>query len=244
MGRLRAVFTREFKGYFATPLAYVFLVIFIALAQGLTFYVGNFYEQGQADLRGFFAFHPWLYLFLVPAVGMRLWAEENRSGTVELLLTLPIPLSAVVIGKFLAAWAFIGLALALTTTIWVTVNYLGHPDNGVILASYLGSFFMAGGYLAICSACSALTRSQVIAFVLSVTICFLATVTGVPVVLDVARAIAPTALVETISSLSFFSHFIAIMSGVIDLRDFVFYASVIALFLYATGIIIDLKKGA
>lgn len=244
MNRLTAVFAREFKGYFATPLAYVFLVIFLSLTGGFTFYIGGFFDQGQADLRPFFSFHPWLYLFLIPAVGMRLWAEENRSGTIELLLTLPIPLWAAVLGKFLAAWAFIALALVLTAPMWITVNILGRPDNGVIIASYVGSWLMAGGYLAICSMTSALTRSQVIAFVVSVVICFLFTVTGVPFVLDAARALAPGALVETIASLSFYAHFTAVMNGVFDLRDFVFYGSMMALFLFATAVTIDLKKGA
>jgi ABC-2 type transport system permease protein len=244
MNRLKAVFTREFNGYFATPLAYVFLVIFLGLTGGFTFYLGGFFEAGQADLRSFFAFHPWLYLFLIPAVGMRLWAEENRSGTIELLLTLPIPLWAAVVGKFLAAWAFVGLGLVLTAPMWLTVNYLGQPDNGVILASYLGSLMMAGGYLAICSFTSALTRSQVIAFVISVVLCFVLTVTGLPAIADAVRTIAPRALVDTLVGLSFLNHFNAIMNGVIDMRDLVFFTSTTALFLYATALVIHLKKGA
>jgi ABC-2 type transport system permease protein len=244
MNRLAAVFSREFAGYFATPLAYVFLIIFLGLTGGLTFYLGGFYATGQADLRVFFAFHPWLYLFLIPAVGMRLWAEENRSGTIELLLTLPIPLATAVLGKFLAAWAFIGLGLALTAPMWITVNYLGSPDNGVIIASYLGSMMMAGGYLAICSFTSALTRSQVIAFVVSVVVCVLFTVPGIPTVVEVARATGAQVLVDTIVGLSFITHFRAILNGVIDARDVVFFTSVIALFLFATSVAIDSKKGA
>src|ERR1700759_3496919 len=184
MNTLGPVFAREFKSYFATPLAFVFIVIFLFAMGAFTFYLGHFYDNGVADLTVFFGYHPWLYLFLVPALAMRLWAEERRSGTMELLLTLPVPLWATVLGKFLAAWAFAGLALLLTFPIWITVNYLGSPDNGVIFASYLGSFLMAGAYLSIGSAISAATSNQVIAFVISVVVCFLFTVAGAPVVID------------------------------------------------------------
>src|SRR6202008_1430357 len=160
MRALLAVFKREFFAYFATPLAYVFIVIFLFTMGAFTFYIGHFYENGSADLGVFFGYHPWLYLFLVPAIAMRLWAEERRSGTMELLLTLPVPLWATVAGKYLAAWAFTGVALALTFPIWITVNYLGHPDNGVIFASYIGSFLMAGAYLSIASCISAPDRNQ------------------------------------------------------------------------------------
>jgi ABC-2 type transport system permease protein len=237
-----AIFKREFLAYFATPLAYVFIVIFLLAMGAFTFYVGRFYDNGLADLSVFFGYHPWLYLFLVPAVGMRLWAEERRVGTVELLLTLPIPIWASVVGKFLAAWAFIGVALVLTFPIWITVNYLGQPDNGAILASYVGSFLMAGGYLAICAAISASTSNQVIAFVVSVVVCFLFTIAGAPLVLDVFQAWAPVVLVNTISSFSFLTHFQAISSGVIDLRDLVYFGSLIALFLTVNVVLVDLKK--
>jgi ABC-2 type transport system permease protein len=237
-----AIFKREFLAYFATPLAYVFIVIFLLAMGAFTFYVGRFYDNGLADLSVFFGYHPWLYLFLVPAVGMRLWAEERRVGTVELLLTLPVPIWASVVGKFLAAWAFIGVALVLTFPIWITVNYLGQPDNGAIFASYVGSFLMAGGYLAICAAISASTSNQVIAFVVSVVICFLFTIAGAPLVIDVFQAWAPVVLVNTISSFSFLTHFQAISSGVIDLRDLVFFGSLIALFLTVNVVLIDLKK--
>src|SRR5271165_2343393 len=184
MRELFAVFKREFAAYFATPLAYVFIVIFLFAMGTFTFYIGHFYENGVADLSVFFAYHPWLYLFLVPAISMRLWAEERRTGTMELLLTLPVPLWATVLGKYLAAWAFAGLALLLTFPIWITVNYLGHPDNGVILASYIGSFLMAGAYLSIGTAISSATSNQVIAFVVSVVVCFLFTVAGATAVTD------------------------------------------------------------
>jgi ABC-2 type transport system permease protein len=242
MRELLAIFKREFAAYFATPLAYVFIVIFLFAMGAFTFYIGHFYENGTADLQVFFGFHPWLYLFLVPAISMRLWAEERRSGTMELLLTLPVPLWATVAGKYLAAWAFTGVALLLTFPIWITVNYLGHPDNGVIFASYIGSFLMAGAYLAIGACISACTDNQVIAFVVSVVVCFLFTVAGAPLVLDFFRAWAPLALVNAVSSFSFLTHFTAISAGVIDLRDLIFFLSLIALFLAANVVVVDLKK--
>lgn len=242
MKELIAIFKREFAAYFATPLAYVFIVIFLFAMGAFTFYIGHFFQNGTADLQVFFGFHPWLYLFLVPAISMRLWAEERRSGTMELLLTLPVPLTATVGGKYLAAWAFTGVALLLTFPIWITVNYLGHPDNGVIFASYIGSFLMAGAYLAIGACISASTNNQVIAFVVSVVVCFLFTISGAPLVLDFFRAWAPLALVNAIASFSFLTHFTAISAGVIDLRDLIFFLSLIALFLAANVVIVDLKK--
>lgn len=242
MNAVRAIFKREFNAYFATPLAYVFIVIYLFAMGAFTFYVGRFYETATADLSVFFGYHPWLYLFLVPAIGMRLWADERRTGTVELLLTLPIPIWASVLGKFLAAWAFTGVALALTFPVWITVNYLGNPDNGVILASYVGSFLMAGGYLAISAAISAATGNQVIAFVVSVVICFLFTIAGAALVLDFFQLWAPIVLVNTISSFSFLTHFQAISNGVIDMRDIVFFASLIGLFLAVNVVLVDLKK--
>jgi ABC-2 type transport system permease protein len=236
------VFRRELASYFATPLAYIFIVIFLVLAGALTFFVGSFFERGQADLQPFFNFHPWLYLVLIPALGMRLWAEERKSGTIELLLTLPIPISAIVVGKFLAAWAFAGIALALTFPFWVTVAWLGHPDNGVILASYVGSFLMAGGFLAIGSCLSALTKNQVIAFVITAAVCFLFTVSGSTIVLGLLQNWAPESLIATIGSFSFLTHFQSIIKGVIDLRDAVFFASVIGAFLLANVVLVDLKK--
>lgn len=233
---------RELRSYFATPLAYVFIVIFLALMGAFTFYLGGFYERGQADLQPFFTFHPWLYLFLIPAISMRLWAEERKSGTIELLMSLPVSLAGVVVGKFLAAWAFTGVALALTFPMWITVAYLGDPDHGVILASYIGSFFMAGGYLAIGSCMSALTRNQVIAFVLSVVVCFLFTVSGAPMVLDFFAGWAPQILVEAIASFSFLRHFNAITEGVIDLRDVIYFATLIALWLFANAIAVEMRK--
>jgi len=242
MKQVWPIFRREFATYFATPLAYVFIVIFLFAMGAFTFYIGNFYQNGVADLTVFFGYHPWLYLFLVPAIAMRLWAEERRTGTMELLMTLPVPLWASVLGKFLAAWAFTGIALALTFPIWLTVNFLGAPDNGVIFASYIGSFLMAGGYLAIGAAVSAMTSNQVIAFVVSVVVCFLFTVSGAPLVLDFFRDWAPLLLINTIASFSFLTHFSAITAGVIDLRDVIYFISLIALFLLVNIVVIDLKR--
>ena len=242
MRALTAITAREFAGYFTTPLAFVFIIVFL-LANGLaTFYLGAYFAMGQADLTSFFMFHPWLYLFFLPAISMRLWAEERRNGSIELLLTLPIPLTAVVIGKYLAALAFSALALALTFPIWLTVNYLGEPDNGVIFASYVGSLMLAGGYLAIGSCLSALTRNQVIAFVISVVVCFLFTVSGAPLVLDLFDGWAPQALIETLAGFSLLTHFRAITGGVIDMRDVMFFATLIGVFLTATVIVVDMKK--
>lgn len=236
------VFRREFAGYFATPVAYVFIVGFLLLAGIFTFYVGGLFERGQADLKPFFMFHPWLYVVLMPAVAMRLWAEERRSGTIELLLTLPVGLGGAVVGKFLAAWAFTAVALGLTFPVWLTVNYLGDPDNGVILAGYIGSLFMAGGYLAICACLSAATRNQVVAFVTGVVVCLLFTVAGSPIVLDALSGWAPKVLLDAVGGFSFLTRFAAIMDGVIDLRDVVYFASLIAVWLFANTVVVDLNK--
>jgi ABC-2 type transport system permease protein len=221
----------------------VFIVIFLVLTGVFTFYLGNFYERGMADLDPFFRFHPWLYLFLVPAISMRLWAEERKSGTIELLLTLPITLSQAVIGKFLAAWLFLGIALLLTFPTWLTVNYLGDPDNGVILAAYIGSWLMAGGMLAIGSCMSALTRNQVIAFILSVVVCFGFLLSGLPMVMNLFQSWAPQSLLDAIAGLSFLAHFADISKGVIDLRDLLYFVLVTAAWLAATMIVLDMRKG-
>ena len=235
---------RELGAYFSTPLAYVFIVIFLALTGALTFFMGAFFERGQADLQSFFSFHPWIYLFLIPAVSMRLWADERKTGTVELLLTLPIPTGVVVIAKFLAAWIFVAIALALTFPLWITVNYLGEPDNGVIIASYIGSLIMAGAYLSIGSFISALTKNQVIAFILAAVVCFLFLMSGVELVQSFFSGWAPVFLLEAIESMSFLTHFQGIIRGVIDLRDVIFFGSVIGVFLYANAAVVDLMKGS
>jgi ABC-2 type transport system permease protein len=242
MNQVITLFKRELTGYFATPLAYVFIVIFLVLSGVFTFYLGHFYERNQADLEPFFVFHPWLYLFLIPAIAMRVWADERKSGTIELLLTLPITMGQAVLAKYLAAWCFVAIALALTFPMWLTVNYLGDPDNGVILAAYLGSLFMAGAYLAIGVCISALTRSQVIAFIVGVTVCFLLTMSGFSLVLDAFRGWLPTALVDTVAGLSLLTHFQAISKGVLNLRDVVYFLAMIAAWLYACAIVIDMKK--
>jgi ABC-2 type transport system permease protein len=217
-------------------------VIFLLAIGSFTFYFGQFFLTGQAELDVFFGFHPWIYLFLLPAISMRLWAEEQRAGTIELLMTLPVPVMAAVLGKFLAAWVFAGIALAMTFPMWITVNFLGSPDNGVIVASYLGSWLMAGAYLAIGSAISSMTNNQVIAFVVSVVVCFLFTIAGHTMVLDFFQGWAPTLFVNAISSFSFLTHFNAIMNGVIDLRDLVFFGSLIALSLFINAVVIDLRR--
>jgi ABC-2 type transport system permease protein len=242
MNAVGTIFKRELASYFETPVAYVYIVIFLLLAGTFTFYLGDFYERGQADLQPFFTYHPWLYLFLVPAVGMRLWAEERKSGTIEMLLTLPLTMWQAVVGKFLAAWAFIGIALLLTFPIWITVNYLGAPDNGVILASYIGSFLMAGAFLAIGSCLSACTRSQVVAFILTAVVCFVFLLAGFPLVLNFFSSWAPQGVVDAVASLSFLTHFASINRGVIDFRDLLYFLITIAFWLYASAVVIDLKK--
>jgi ABC-2 type transport system permease protein len=233
---------RELGGYFATPVAYVFIVIFLLLIGILTFNQAGFYERGQADLAPFFTWHPWLYLFLIPAISMRLWAEERKTGTIELLMTLPVTMGQAVVAKFLAAWAFAGIALLLTFPVWITVNYLGDPDNGVILAGYIGSFLMAGGYLAIGACVSAATKNQVIAFVLSVMVCFVFILAGFPTVLGFFSSWASPVILDAIASLSFLTHFQALSRGVIDARDLVFFFSLIACFLFANAVVIELEK--
>jgi ABC-2 type transport system permease protein len=242
MNPILTLFKRELRAYFATPVAYVFIVIFLLLSGAFTFYLGGFYERGQADLEPFFQFHPWLYLFLVPAVAMRLWADERKSGTIELLLTLPVTMWQAVVAKFLAAWCFIAIALFLTFPVWITVNYLGEPDNGVIVAGYLGSLLMAGAFLAIGACLSAATRSQVVAFILSVVVCFLFLLAGFPLVLDVFRAVAPQGLVDAIAGLSFLTHYQSLSEGVVDLSDLVYFVLAIGAWLYANAVVIDLKK--
>jgi ABC-2 type transport system permease protein len=242
MDKFKALFRREFASYFATPLALVFIVIFLVLAGAFAFYLGGFYDRGQADLASFFDYHPWLYLFLIPALSMRLWAEERKSGSIELLMTLPVTLWQAVVGKFLAAWCFAGVALALTFPIWLTVNYLGDPDNGAILAGYVGSLLMAGGFLAIGACLSAVTRNQVIAFILTVVTCFLFLFSGFPLVQSVFSGWAPQVLVDAIASLSFLTHFQSIAKGVIDLRDLIYFATLIGVWLVANTIVLDMKK--
>lgn len=237
-----ALFRREVASYFTTPLALVFIIVFLVLSSIFTFYVGNFFVRGQADLQPFFTFHPWLYLFLAPALGMRLWAEERRSGTIEMLMTLPVTPAAAIIAKFMAAWSIAGLALLLTLPLWMTVSYLGDPDHGVIVASYLGSLLMLGGYLAIGSFASALTRNQVLAFVGGASLSFLFTVSGLPLVIGAFESWAPGPLLAFLDNVSLLKHFIAIQRGVFDARDMLYFAAVILSFLGATHVVITAGK--
>lgn len=242
MSQIITICKRELGNYFGTPVATVFIVIFLAMTGVFTFYLGGFYERGQADLRTFFMYHPWLYLFLIPALSMRLWSEERKSGTIELLMTLPVSTTDAVLGKFIAAWCFTSLSLALTFPMWITVNYLGDPDNAVIFASYIGSLLMAGSFIAVGSCISAITKNQVIAFVVAVVVCFLFILSGFPLVLNFFIGWAPQAIVNAIASLSFLTHFDSIARGVIDLRDVIYFVSVIAFWLYANVVIIEMKK--
>ncbi|MBL1320008.1 MAG: ABC transporter permease [Methylophaga sp.] len=236
------IMKREIGGYFATPVAYVFIIIFLLLTGFSTFFMGNFFERGEADLYPFFSIHPWLYVLLIPAISMRLWSEERKNGSIELLMTLPVSVIDAVLGKFLAAWAFTGLALFLNFPLWITVNYLGSPDNGVIFAGFIGSFLMAGGFLAIGACISAFTKNQVIAFVLSLIVSLIFVLSGYGIVLDFFSSWAPATLVEAISSFSFLTHFDAISKGVIDMRDMLYFASVILVWLFANAIVINARK--
>ena len=236
------IMKREFGGYFATPVAYVFIIIFLLLAGFSTFYVGNFFARGEADLYPFFSLHPWLYILLIPAISMRLWAEERKSGSIELLMTLPVSVFEAVLGKFFAAWAFTGLALILNFPLWITVNYLGNPGNGVIFTGFIGSFLMAGGFLAIGSCVSASTKNQVIAFVLSLIVSLIFVLAGYGIVLDFFSSWAPQPLVDAISSFSFLTHFDAISKGVIDLRDILYFAALITIWLFANALIVNARK--
>ena len=236
------ILDRELRGYFRTPLASIFLLVFLALSSGMTFFLGRFFERDQADLTAFFSWHPWLFLVLMPAIGMRLWAEERRSGTIELLITLPVTNTQLVVGKFLASWLFTLIALILTMPIWITVNFLGDPDNNVILISYIGSWFMAGAFLALTSCLSVLTKNQVIAFIISSISGFILIMAGFNLVLSAVRSWSPNWITETISSMSFLSHFTRIQMGVFDLSTLVFFISMMILCLWINVQLVQLKK--
>jgi ABC-2 type transport system permease protein len=242
MNALGVLFRRELAGYFTTPIAYVFLTVFLFLSGALTFHIGAYFERGQADLQVFFGFHPWLYVFFIPALAMRLWAEERKDGTIELLLTLPLTVGQAVVAKFLAAWAFTCIALALTAPMWITVNYLGSPDNGVILASYLGSALLAGAFLAMGCCISAVTRNQVIAFVIGVVLGLLLLMSGFALVLDWFGGWAPATVLDGIRSLSYLTRFEDIARGVLDLRDLVFFLSMIAFWLFVNVVVVEMRK--
>ena len=242
MGNISILFRREFSSFFATPVAYVFIGIFLVLSGVFTFFVGGFYERGQADLLPFFNFHPWLYLFLVPAIAMRSWSEERKSGTIELLMTLPISTWQAMLAKHLAAWAVLGLSLLLTFPLWLTVNYLGNPDNGIIAAAYIGSWLMAGAFLSIGMCMSAMTKNQVVAFILSVVVCFVFVVSGSNIVLDAFKSWAPSVVIDVIASFSFLIHFESMAKGVIALNDVMYFLLVTICWLFAGLVIIEQKK--
>ena len=238
------ILKREFAAYFGSPVAYVFIVIFLLLSGFFTFSLSNFYEMGQADLRAFFEWHPWIFLFLIPAVAMRLWSEERRTGTIELILTLPVTLPQVIVGKFLAAWLFIGVALLLTFPMVLTVNYLGDPDLGAIFCAYCGSFLMAGAYLSVGNMTSALTRNQVISFILSVVLCLFLVLAGWPPITNILSGWAPIWLVDVVSGFSFMPHFASMERGVLDLRDLCYYFSVIFFMLFANGVVLQSRRAS
>jgi gliding motility-associated transport system permease protein len=236
---IKTITKRELGAYFSSPLAYVFIVIFLLLSGFFTFMVGHFFQYGEASLvHPFFDWHPWFYLFLVPAVGMRLWAEERRVGTIELLLTMPITPWEAIVGKFLASWLFLALALVLTFPVVITVNYLGSPDNGVILCGYIGSWLMAGAYLAISCITSAMTRNQVVSFILSVVVCLFFILAGFPPVIQMLESWAKPWMIGLVASLSVITHFDGFQRGILDSRDVIFFLSVIVFSLFTTSVIL------
>lgn len=242
MTNIGILFRREFASFFASPVAYVFIGIFLILSGVFSFFIGGLYERGQADLLPFFNFHPWLYLFLVPAIAMRSWSEERKSGSIELLMTLPITPWQAMLAKHLAAWSVLGLSLLLTFPLWLTVNYLGSPDNGIILAAYIGSWLMAGAFLAIGLCMSAMTKNQVVAFILSVVVCFIFVVSGSNIVLDAFKSWAPNVVIDTVASFSFLTHFEAMAKGVIALDDLGYFLLVTVTWLFAGLVLIEQKK--
>lgn len=243
MRNFMAVLKRELRGYFESPVAYVFIVIFLLATSGCTFFISRFYETQTASLDPFFVWHPWLYLFLVPAVGMRLWAEERKSGTIELLFTLPITQLQAIGGKFAAAWIFIGISLFLTFPMVITVAYLGNPDYGVIVTSYIGSFLMAGAYLSVTCLFSSTTKNQVISFVLSVVACFVMVLLGVGIFTDFLIGIFSVEVAEAISAFSFFTHFQEFQKGLFDSRGLIYFISIIGFMLTANAVVLEMKKG-
>ena len=239
---IKAIFKRELYGYFGSPVAYVFIVIFLLLVGFFTFNISHFFEMGQADLRSFFEWHPWIFLFLVPAVAMRLWAEERRIGTLELVLTLPVTLTDVILGKFLAAWIFLGISLLLTFPVVITTTYLGNPDLGAIFCAYIGSFLMAGAYLSVGIMTSSLTRSQVISFILAVVMCLFFILAGFSPVTQALSGWAPLWLIDVVSQMSFLTHFASIERGVLDFRDILYFVSVIFFMLYTNAVVLENRR--
>ena len=241
---IQSITRRELGGYFGSPVAYVFIFIFLVLCGFFTFYISHLYETGQAELRAFFQWHPWIYLFLVPAVGMRLWSDERRTRTIELILTLPLSLFQIIVGKFIAAWIFIGIALVLTFPLVLTVIYLGDPDLGAVFSTYFGSFLLAGAYLSVGSMTSAMTKNQVISFILSVMICLFLVLAGWSPILQILSGWAPVWLIDVVSGFSFMSHFASMERGVLDLRDIIYFLSVIFFMLFANGLILQNRRAS
>lgn len=235
---IKTIAKREIAGYFSSPVAFVFIVIFLLLSGFFTFMVAGFFDRGEANLMPFFTWHPWLYLFLVPAVGMRMWSEERRLGTIELLLTMPVTTWQAIVGKFVASWAVIALALAFTFPVVLTVNYLGSPDNGVVFAGYIGSLLMAGAYLAISAMTSAMTRNQVVSFIIAVVLSLFLILAGWPPVTDLLVQWASPWLVDGVAAFSVMTHFESVQKGVLDSRDILYFLSVIVFSLFTTGVII------
>lgn len=238
------IIKRELYSYFRSPVAYVFIIIFLISTTGTTWYLGNFFQSNEASLEIFFFFHPWLYLILIPAVGMRLWAEDRRQGTIEILLTLPVRLYIAVLGKFLAAWLFIGLALLLTFPMIITTYYLGDPDGGMIFTGYVGSFLMGGAYLAISCFTSSITKNQVISFITSFMICLVLVLLGWGVLTRSLSELFPVWLSDLITQFSFTTHFNGIRRGVIDLRDVAYFLSIIGFMLLGNVLVLENKKAS
>ncbi len=243
LASMLAVYRRELLSYVTTPTAYVFVAVFLFAIGLFTFQIGGFFGERRADLMAFFGFHPWLFMIFLPAIAMRLWAEESRSGALELLLTLPAPTWSLVVGKFLAAWSVAGVALLLTAPLWITVNILGSPDNAAIFTAYLASLLMAGAYIAIGSVMSALTQAQIVAFVLAVLVSFLMTALGLPMVLDFFSDVIGGGTAEAIARFSLLHHFDAAQRGVVEFRSVFYFLSVIALCLGCTTLAVDARRG-
>jgi len=231
---INPIIKRELKSFFITPVAYIYTAIFIVTSMSLTFYFGQYFESGVADLTNFFNYIPWIFIFFIPAVTMKSWSEEKRMGTIELLMTLPIPLWKIVLGKFFATWIFVSLAVVLTFPIWITTCYLGDPDNLLILGAYFGSILMAGGYIALGIFFSSLTNNQIIAFIISIAASFIFTIAGFPLIINVFSSFLPLEFLELISNFSFLSHFTTIQSGYFSLSSFVFFISFIFLWNFLT----------
>ena len=244
LSNIGTIFRREWKAYFESPVAYVFLIAFLMLIGFLTFFVSRYYEMGQADLRPFFIWFPWVFLLLVPAAAMRLWAEERRSGTLELLLTLPVTLNQAILGKFLAAWAFLGLAVALTFPVVITTAYLGDPDFGAIIGGYIGTLLVAGAYLAVGMVMSAMTRNQVISFVAALLVCLFLLIAGWPPVTSALEQWAPDWLIRGVAAFSVAPHFESMGRGVLDSRDLVYFFSVIVVMLFAANLVLHNRKAS